>query len=89
MRQRRLDVAVPKIARQRDTKLELTDASCTASEQALALALLDLAGHNQLVAVQRDIDVFAPHSRELDLNDIGAIGLDDIGRAGGGVAEPF
>src|SRR5689334_14047248 len=62
MRQRCLDVAVPQVVRQRDTKLVRADPSCTAAEQTLALALLDLAGHHQLVPVQRDIDVFAPYS---------------------------
>jgi hypothetical protein len=51
-----------------------------AAEQTLALALLHLAGYHQLVAVQIDIDVLAPHTRKLDLDDIRAVGLDDVGR---------
>src|ERR1700692_821913 len=80
MRQGRLDVAVPKIARQRYAQLELTDPPGPAAEQTLALALLHLAGYHQLVAVQIDIDVLAPHTRKLDLDDIRAVGLDDVGR---------
>src|SRR6202521_1305417 len=80
MRHRRLDVAVPPVARQRDAKLELTDPPGPAAEQTLALALLHLAGYHQLVAVQIDIDVLAPHTRKLDLDDIRAVGLDEFGR---------
>src|SRR3984957_20795012 len=80
MRQGRLDVAVPKIARQHYAQLELTDPPGPAAEQTLALALLHLAGYHQLVAVQIDIDVLAPHTRKLDLDDIRAVGLDDVGR---------
>src|ERR1700738_4469813 len=80
MRHRRLDIAVPTVARQRDAKLELTDSSGPAAEQTLALALLHLTGYHQLVAVQLDIDVLAPDTRKLDLDDIRAVGLDDVGR---------
>src|SRR5580692_7226484 len=80
MRQGRLDVAVPKIARQHYAQLELTDPPGPAAEQTLALALLHLTGYHQLVAVQIDIDVLAPHTRKLDLDDIRAVGLDDVGR---------
>ena len=80
MRHRRLDVAVPTVARHRDAKLELTDSSGTAAEQTLALALLYLAGYHQLVAVQLDVDVLASHTRKLDFDDISAVGLDDVGR---------
>src|SRR6202035_5151996 len=80
MRQGRLDVAVPKIARQRYAQLELTDPLGAAAAQTLALALLHLAGYHQLVAVQIDIEVLAPHTRKLDPDDIRAVGLDDVGR---------
>src|SRR5258708_30761272 len=80
IRHRRLDVAVPTVARQRDAKLELADSSGPAAEQTLALALLHLAGYHQLVAVQLDVDVLASHTRKLDFDDISAVGLDDIGR---------
>src|ERR1700756_2715021 len=80
MRHRRLDVAVPTVAWQRDAKLELTDSSGTAAEQPLALALLHFAGYQQLVAVQLDVDVLASHTGKLDLDDISAVGLDDVGR---------
>src|ERR1700742_4922639 len=73
MRQGRLDVAVPKIARQRYAQLELTAPPGPAAEQTLVLALLHLAGYHQLVAVQIDIDVLAPHTRKLDLDDIRAV----------------
>src|SRR5882757_7611435 len=66
IRHRRLDVAVPTVAGQRDAKLELADSSGTAAEQTLALALLHLAGYHQLVAVQLDVDVLASHTRKLD-----------------------
>src|SRR5258708_16926489 len=80
IRHRRLDVAVPTVARQRDAKLELADSSGPAAEQTLALALLHLAGYHQLVAVQLDVDVLASHTRKLDFDDISAVGLDDVGR---------
>src|SRR3979411_22472 len=80
MRHRRLDVAVPTIARQREPELELTYSSGPAAEQTLALALLHLAGYHQLVAVQLDVDVLASHTRKLDFDDISAVGLDHVGR---------
>src|SRR5258708_22408378 len=80
IRHRRLDVAVPTVAGQRDAKLELADSSGTAAEQTLALALLHLARYHQLVAVQLDVDVLASHTRQLDFHDISAVRLDDLGR---------
>src|SRR5258708_13434216 len=88
IRHRRLDVAVPTVARQRDAKLELADSSGPAAEQTLALALLHLAGHHQLVAVQLDVDVLPSHTRKLRFDDINAVRLDYIARRQPGTPTP-
>src|SRR5258708_33074469 len=80
IRHRRLDVAVPTVAGQRDAKLELADSSGPAAEQTLALALLHLAGYHQLVAAQLDVDVLASHTRKLDFDHTSAVGIDRPGR---------
>ena len=63
-----------------DAELELAHAARAAAQDALALALLDLAPHDELGVAHLDVDVLLVDARELGLDDPGVVGLLDVDR---------
>jgi hypothetical protein len=66
------------LARKRHAVLEAPDPTGAAAQEPLADALLDLAVDGELVVAQLDVDVLAPDSRQLGLDDPGILGLLDV-----------
>ena len=74
------DLIADDLARQGDGVLELPDAAALLTHEAFAFALFHFAVHGQLAVVPGQGDVVAGDAGQVDLDDVGVVGLLDVDR---------